>query len=48
MPTIRDWTYVAIVTLLLATYAVSLVSQAIGARAAPAPSVCMLSGTPPT
>ena len=45
---IRDWTYAAVLAVLLLTYAASLVSQAVSARAAEGPSVCMLSGAPPS
>lgn len=42
---IRDWTYAAVLAALLLSYGASLVSQAVSARAAEGPSVCML--TPP-
>lgn len=44
---IRDWTYLAVLAILLLSYAVSLASQAVTARAADAgPSVCMYKAPP--
>ena len=44
---IRDWTYLAVLAILLLSYAVSLASQAVTARAADAgPSVCMYQAPP--
>jgi hypothetical protein len=48
---IRDWTYVVVLALLLLSYALSLGSQAISARAADADtagSVCMYKAPPAT
>ena len=44
--TIRDWTYVAVVALLLLSYGFSLLSQGFAARADTGPSVhvCAYSG----
>lgn len=48
MPTIRDWTYVAVVALLLATYGVSTLAQSLAANAAVNEgSVCMISARTP-
>jgi hypothetical protein len=48
MPTIRDWTYVTVVALLLATYGVSTLAQSIAANAAEKEgSVCMISARTP-
>ena len=44
---IRDWTYVAVLAVLLLSYAVSLASQAVTARAADVGgSVCMYKAQP--
>jgi hypothetical protein len=46
MLTIRDWTYAAVLAALLVTYAASLVSQAVTARAGEGVSLCMYKGPP--
>jgi hypothetical protein len=45
---IRDWTYVAVLAVLLASYAASLAAQAVSARAAAAApgSVCLYKAPP--
>lgn len=46
---IRDWTYVAVLAVLLASYAASLAAQAVSARAAtaePPASMCMYKAPP--
>ncbi|MEQ1865807.1 MAG: hypothetical protein ABL996_14300 [Micropepsaceae bacterium] len=45
---IRDWTYAAVLAVLLLSYGASLVSQAVSARAAESPGVCMLTPPPST
>jgi hypothetical protein len=46
---IRDWTYVAVLAVLLLSYAASLAAQAVSARAAdaePQASMCMYKAPP--
>ena len=47
MPTIRDWTYVAVVAVLLVTYAAGLVSKTVSASTTEHGSTCMITGHPP-
>ena len=48
MPTIRDWTYLTVVALLLATYGVGALSQSFAANAAVKEGgVCMISARAP-
>jgi hypothetical protein len=45
---IRDWAYVAVLAVLLVSYAASLVSQAVSARAAESAGACVLTSNSPS